>query len=446
MKKFLTFLLIGWFTIFYTGYAYAGTITYTTLSSDSGVSFSHFNDSFTTIYNEFNGQIDSNNIASGGVTSDDIATSANPLVRDNENIGEYVFTGLTLPSSGTKAAAAIALGTAYVSNDGDATLHRVVMAATNIASILTDSSVNWIYLSFNGQYSALTGATQPTTPTNTIVLGSVTVDGGTPDVTAASESVRQTSPPNLRIYTSYIMGCLISRDITDTDQINILSGDIEFGTGADNFRRNTSTVAIDFDVTGRGGLDTGSLAADTFYYIFALPDDANASNFEGIASLSNSDASGVTGERLIGWCYSSSTTVISPDSLGAYKNAGSNQPNFAQAVMSGDVNINNGAWRDVSGCDNLKFYSSGRPIQIFYAMSAVVGGAVTQPACLVEIDGVDIVETEQRSYSAASGRWHVSNTYVHQLDAGEHTAQLQAFSDSTTDSTALNRILRITEF
>jgi len=331
--------------------AFAGLITY---DSTATVSKTWMNTNWSTIYNDYNGNIDGDNIADGGVTSDDIATSANPLVRDNENIGEYVYTGLLPSAPASGLAMTTPAGTAYVTNDGDSTLHRVVTAAT--AKTYTASKDTYVYLDFTGQFiyeEVANDASQPTTPANSIILFKAVSDAT--DVTSITDYTQGT-PSSLRVYQDYITGCIISRDADDIDKVNIGRGEIEFGSDSGKVRRNTAGVSINFATTGRGGLDTGTLAAGEFYYLFGVADDDTETAWEGIASLASSDATGVTGERLIGWCYANLTTSVSPDSVGAYKGRGSNQPNVPFIdIMSTDVGAS------FVPVVTLEIYTSGRP-------------------------------------------------------------------------------------
>jgi len=430
MKKLIFILLIA----FMSTNAYAGTITF---DSGATITDSYLDNTFYNVYNEINGNLDTDNLADGAVTSDDIATAANPLVRDAENIGEYVYTGITLPSTGASATATISAGTAYVKNDGDDTLHRVVTAATTVGGIqnlgggsgCTISNDNWVYLDFTGRFSiksVATGAVQPSTPSNNIVLGYITTDGSN-DISSATETVKQTTPPNLRIYTDFIQGCVISRDVSDADVINVLRGNIEFGTGSDNLRRNTDTIDIDFSGTGEGGLDTGTLAQG-YYYIWVYPDPDTSSNFVGIASLSAADPGDIAGTdnddyaRLIGWCYASTLSTISPDSVGAYKGLGSSAPNIVRSFVSADFAITGSDWTSLPGMET-RFYSSGRPVQAMF--SATFSDSTTQNGRVaLFIDSVNVDEAYFDPSDAEETTVHLHA--LEKIDDGEHTIDVKA--------------------
>ena len=88
-------------------------------------------------------------------------------------------------------------------------------------------------------FSYIVQSTQPTTPTNAIVLGTVTVSGGA--ISASDESYRETAPPNLKRLLDYRQGLIVSTDPSDAAKIQILPGNIDLGTvtGA-GVRRNTT--------------------------------------------------------------------------------------------------------------------------------------------------------------------------------------------------------------
>jgi hypothetical protein len=375
MKKLFVILL----SLIFASHAHAGLITYTVLSGDSGLSYTHLNSSFETIYDEFDGNIDSDNILDDSLKETDFADEINPRIRTQENIGDYTYTGM-LPATATGLTSNISAGTSYVNG------YRIVTAATS--KTYTASKDTWVYIDQNGAFQYVevaTGGAQPTTPSNSLLLAMARTDGS--DITAVTDH-RQTTPPNLRIYADAKFGCVISRDISDADVINVTRGTIDFGSGVTNgLRRNISTIDIDFSTNGRGGLDTGSLAQG-FYYIWAVPDDDNSTNFEGVASTSSSATSlAITGERLIGWCYAPTSSAISPDSVGAYRVLGGDAPNVVK--REGNNNITTTATDATLMEDMLiQFYTSGgRPVRISWCGNIDMN-ANTEVYVALSIDGV----------------------------------------------------------
>ena len=96
------------------------------------------------------GNIDADNIATGAITSVDIADSVSPLKRDFYNIGEWVYSGLIIPTSADLNSTTTA-GTAFIANDGDSTLHLVTTAAT--AKTYTASKDTYVYLDYQGAFT-----------------------------------------------------------------------------------------------------------------------------------------------------------------------------------------------------------------------------------------------------------------------------------------------------
>lgn len=401
---------------------YAGTISYTALSSDAGVSYNHLNDSFTTIYNSHNGNIEDVNLAADTLTERVFSDGANPRVRDYEIVGDWTYTGM-LPATDTDLTSDISAGTSYVLG------YRIVKDAT--AHTYTASKDTWVYIDYNSAYQfeeVANGASQPTTPANSLLLAKVVTNGTA--ITSVSDQ-RQTTPPNLRIYTDLISGCVISRDTSTATKVTIDRGEIELGS-TNKVRRNTSAVTVDFTATGRGGLDTGSLAAGTYYYIHALADDDNAVNFEGIASLSATDATGVTGERLIGWCYATATNTISVDAVGGYRGVNGEVPNTYGASKDG-MSFAISAKTAIM-LHRARFYSSGRPVLVSYQITATSSGATRFKgeisADAIQIPGTFVghsLDNLGDSYSSVSSQAIYKN-----MAAGTHYLDLTVTADDSS--------------
>jgi len=360
MKKILA-LTLG--ALFIASNCFATLVTYTTISSDAGVTTQALNDRYSELKTVINGNLNSENIQDASIASSDIAISANPLKRDGENIGEYVYSGGTIATSASLSSTITAM-VAYIKNDADGYLHRVATAATN--KTFTASKDTYVYCDYAGAFiyqEVANGAGQPSDPANSIILAKVVTDGTT---VAAVTDKRQTTPTNLRIYSYYKNGLVLSRDIATATTVNIGPGDIELGTTGGK-RTNNSPINVTFASAGIGGLDTGSLAANTYYYIFAVADDTNAVNFKGIASTSSTDAATVTNERLVGWCYANAANSISSDSVGAFRKFGGDAPNICRRIGKTDVTYTGAV--DLADIPDmsLKFISSGRPTEIKFS-------------------------------------------------------------------------------
>ena len=414
MKKFLIFIL----GLLLATNAHAALISYTSLSSDAGISYGHLNTSFSDIYNEFNGSIDTDNIDDGTLTTVDFADAANPQVRDNELLGSFTYTG-HLPATSATLTSNISAGTSYVNG------YRVVTAATS--KTYTASKDSWLYIDQNGtfQYVELaTGSAQPTTPANSLLLAKVTTSGTA--ITSVTDH-RQTVPPNLRVYQDLKHGMVISKDADSATTVNINRGEIEFGTSVTNgLRRNTTAAEIDCSTAGRGGLDTGTMA-EGYYYVFAVADDDNSTNYEGIAGASSVDAHGVTGERCVGWFYASSATAISPDSLGAHKLAG-DAPNVVEISDTAKITRNNTAFGDMM---HARFVSSGRPCRVrFFAPVEMSGGAGTA-YCTLSIDDVGYMDSGVYC-GLANVPYTLELDWKGTLEAGQHDVKIRWREDGGT--------------
>lgn len=365
---------------------FADLLTYTTISSDAGVTTQALNDRFSEIKTNENGNIKSVNIYDGSIASEDIAVAANPLKRDGENIGEYVYSGGTIATSVSLASTITAM-VAYIQNDADGYLHRVSTAATN--KTFTASKDTYVYCDYAGAfiYSEVSnGAGQPTTPSNSIILAKVVTDG-----TAVASVVdhRQTTPSNLRIYSYLKNGLVISRDAATATKVWIGPGDIELGSSSKK-RSNSDWIALDFTTNGFNGLDTGlSLAANTYYYIFAVPSDANSTNFKVVADTASTDTAIVAAsdERLIGWCYAPTASAISGDSVGAFKKFGGDAPNIVE--RSGNTDITTASTSMITMQDmDIRFISSGRPVLIHFNANLLNANDVTGMSISVDSVGV----------------------------------------------------------
>jgi hypothetical protein len=417
MKKLLLSLC---FISFFGLNSYADTITYNALTSDSGVSYSYFNGAFSTIYNDYNGNIATENIKADTITDSDLSA---PIKFENwytESFGDWTYSGM-LPVTDPGLASDISAGTSFVNGQ------RIVTGATS--KTYTASRDTWVYIDKNGafQYQEVAnGATQPSNPTDSLLLAKVVTNGTA--ITTVSDQ-RRVSPTALRVYQDLKSGMVISRDTSTDTKVSIGIGEIEFGSSVTNGnRRNTSPVYVDFTTTGRGGLDTGSLTANTYYYIFAVADDDNSVNFEGIASTSSTDAYGVAGERLVGWVYAPTASLLSPDSCGAYRGVGGDAPNVAQRTGNTDITTTSTTFANMPMMD-LRFYSSGRPAIVSFNGPFIEGSA--SPVYLtLSMDNVGIIDTEV-AYAGGEGNSIVFMKKIFPA-TGPHTFQLKWRVDAGT--------------
>ena len=416
-----------------------------TFDSSATMSRSFIINTFNTSYDNQNGNIDGDNIKDGGIVSDDISTAANPLIRDNENIGEYVYTGLTIATS-VDLDSIVAAGTAYVTETATGALHRVVKDAT--AKTFTASKDTWVYLQYTGAFTydeQALGASQPITPDNSTILAKVVTDG---DNITSVVDYRQTTPPNLRIYTDTKTGLVISRDVSDVDKIGIGRGEIEFVTEG-SLRRNIVSADINFGTTGIGALDTGSLAKG-YVFLYAVADPDNSANFKGIGSASavastvKSNASLDTTPRLVGWAYATDTNTISPDALGAYRGRGGDAPNVYEASQSGLTMTHTARTHIV--LHKAKFYSSGRPAICHYGFSEGSGGG--QEVLMmaeISVDSTSLLASQRYNEPSNGAINTAGGSYMTEMSEGEHDIELTATSLGANADTIRNWYLIVQE-
>lgn len=125
----------------------------------------------------------------------------------------------------------------------------------------------------------------------------------------------------------YMNGLLLSNDATTPHtKLDIAAGicrdsnnviDINLGNylGLSGIGTANSATVINFAVNGINGLDTGTFAASTGYYIFAIADSSEKKVPGAIASLSASAPVlpfGYDSIRLIGWVLSDGSTFLLP--------------------------------------------------------------------------------------------------------------------------------------
>jgi len=397
----------------FTGISQAGIISYDQFTSATTIG--NLNTAVNRVYNEFNGSITSENIANGTITSSDIIASSNPIVRDGELIGDMVYTGL-LPVTSTDLISNISAGTCYINGN------RIVKDAT--AKTYTASKDTWVFIDQNGAFSyspVNNGAAQPDTPTNSILLAKVVTD--TDNITSVTD-YRQLTPSNLRIYQDYIQGCVLSRDAATATKISIDVGEIELGNTAGKVRRNIAPVYVDLSTTGRGALDTGTLAAG-YYYFHAISDDANSTNFEAIGSTSRTSPTGYSGTRLIGWCYANSASVISVDAIGSYRAKGGDAPNLYASGQSG-LSVALGTRKHIS-LHTAKFYSSGRPVKIDYQANGTITNGTADLTLEVSKDTSQITGSLIADSGSSTGTVYANpsgHIILRDISVGEHNIDL----------------------
>lgn len=131
--------------------------------------------------------------------------------------------------------------------------------------------------------------------------------------------------PIVNLPSLYMNGLLLSNDSTTPNtKLDIAAGicrdsnnmiDINLGNylSLSGVGTANSATVVNFSVNGANGLDTGSIAASTFYYIFAIADSSNKLQPAGMASLSATAPTlpfGYDSIRLIGCCLTDGSSHI----------------------------------------------------------------------------------------------------------------------------------------
>ncbi len=168
MKR-LFIVFLGLLTFCNIGYAQVVTTAYVTADDTSINQLETNRVALTNGINSFDGSL----VISGSIPASALTESANPETRWDEAFNDFVFTGLTIPTSGTLAATTT-LGTAYVFGA------RVVKDP--VAKTYTASKWTFVDLSNTGVYTyseTAISAGEPAVTSNSIRIARVSTDGTT---------------------------------------------------------------------------------------------------------------------------------------------------------------------------------------------------------------------------------------------------------------------------
>lgn len=130
------------------------------------------------------------------------------------------------------------------------------------------------------------------------------------------------------LLSNYQQGCGFR--IASNTTVAIDAGEVVCSNSAETarrFRKNSASVTLDISVSGVGGLDTGSVAANTVYYVYVTADTSNTA-FSGILSTSSTSPSGVTYFKKIGYVKTNASSNIT--TKGSYFSSGA----IAQTVYN----------------------------------------------------------------------------------------------------------------
>lgn len=189
-------------------------------------------------------------------------------------------------------------------------------------------------------------------------------------------------------------------------------------------RRSTAAKTVT-----ASNLDTGTMAANTYYYVYACA-DAAGSDFTVVFSTSASAPTGYTNYELIGWFYNETISVLDVTSgyVGNNK-ARRNVPNVVAINGSSDQSTSSTSFGDLM---TIRFYSSGRPL--LYIFDGVTAGSSNNigARAVFDVDGSNVANSIGREISSAvaagdpaSYRANISIFWVDTLAAGTHTIKVQ---------------------
>lgn len=246
----------------------------------------------------------------------------------------------------------------------------------------------------------------------------------------------------------YINGMLLSNDATTPNtKLDVSAGicrdsnnlvDIVLGNylGLSGIGTANSSTVINFAVNGANGLDTGSIAASTFYYVFAISDSSGKHSPAAIASLSSTAPTlpfGYDSIRLIGCCLTDSSSHIL-----LYYTSGSNSNRYFQwdapiavtvsasgtSATYSPMDFSTGVppsnygrvwfyykWTNNAANDQLKFQPSGATGD-FVAINGIVAGVAQEDQ--LTILPLTVSAVPKVSYKTSAGT--LNNIWVQAFD------------------------------
>ena len=304
---------LGMFLLVMSGQAMSGTVSFDQLSVSSDLNAVKYSDDLNRIYQKVNHDIQTDNIENDTIAEVDMADNANARIRTNEGAwcADFVYTGLLPTTTTGTLVGSIPAGIGYP--DG----YRVVKSGAT-AKTFTATKWTWVYLDTSGNFQYIEtaiGAATPTAPDNSLTIARVVTNGT--EVTSVVD-LRTTScttgPFNiiaddtgestLEDLVKYGVGGIkngLGIVFEDTDSVLVNPGSAYING---QYRTLTTQLSVPFTAddpsAGTSGLDTGSVAASTTYYLYAAADVEGSKAVTGIFSANATTPSGVTNYRKIG--------------------------------------------------------------------------------------------------------------------------------------------------
>ncbi|MCH7535908.1 MAG: hypothetical protein IH948_09260 [Bacteroidetes bacterium] len=314
-------------------YVSAGTVSFDQLQVSGDLTVEKWNADMNTMFIEFNSNIESSNIADNTLTESEQADDINPRIRTFEGAAcEKVDDGL-LPATDSDLTSDISLGTAYP---------RGFRCDKSSATAKTYSTSIWTYVDIDQncdfQFTEVAiDASAPSIATNSIRLARVSTDssiivevqdlrtlscsGGpfhlisdtTNESTLANiftegQPVRRFSPAG-RTPEGFARGLFVS--FGNHTQFLVTSG-VAIINGLYRHTSSDITVGTTNDNPGQGtsGLDTGSIAANTTYFVYVVADEDDVATLSATYSTNASTPTGTTNHRLIGQIKTDADTLF----------------------------------------------------------------------------------------------------------------------------------------
>ena len=164
------------------------------------------------------------------------------------------------------------------------------------------------------------------------------------------------------------IGALINTGIAT---VQLAASEITIG----GLQYTSGNLVVDTAVSGAGGLDTGSIAANTLYYIYSIVDSSNSAL---VLSTSSSAPTGFTSSQEIGGVYTNDSSELdTPFKKGEEKNQSKTKLLSADISSVQDIadlqfdNLIIGKMYTVNG--SLRLHTSGSGTNTVHFRSAAAG-------------------------------------------------------------------------
>ena len=274
--------------------------------------YSKLNRNFVQVLNGGVNNIEAANVKNDTLVEANMADEINPRVRTYEGAvcSDFVYTGL-LPQTGASLTTDITAGTGYP-------LGYRVKKNANVAHTYTASKWTWVDVDTNGDFhytETAFGAGAPSVFANSMRLARVSSDTTTVNNVLDMRITSCTTGPfsliadatgesNLGDLLSTGGGYAIGMNIVSKDATSVY---IQPGSIYINGEYRTLSSQLEVPINSSGsstagtsGLDSGSVAADTTYYLYVAADQDAIKTPTGIFSTNPTTPSGVTNFRKIG--------------------------------------------------------------------------------------------------------------------------------------------------